>query len=154
MSEPKSSQKSSVSDIITSLIDELTSQAKDEAKDRKQNKQVKWKMPLKKDWDGDIFKWEKMDKPFDSKQSNDELKDVVKDPKNPGNAGDLVSTMTQIEYLAMAERAFRARHTMTFPRNIAHATARQNGFSKDKGPLKMSVLKYLEDISKMSAGSL
>lgn len=154
MATPKSSQKSSVSDVISSLIEELASQSEDEAKDRKQNKQVKWRMPPKKDWDGDIFKWEKMDKPFDSKKPNDELKATVKSPTNPGNAGDLVLSMTQIEYLAMAERAFRARHTMTFPRNIAHATARQNGFSKDKGPFKMSVLKYLEDVKKMSAGSL
>ena len=151
---PKSSQKSTISDKITELIDEITEQSKKEAEDRKLNKQVKWMMPPKGDWDGDMFKWNKMDKPFDSDKPNEDLKKVVKDPEDPGNAGDLINTMTQIEYLAMAERAFRARHTMTFPRGIAHATARQKGFSTEGGPFKLTVKKYLEDIQKMSAGSV
>jgi len=152
MAKPKASKKSGMDPKLQQLIEEIVKQAKDEAKERKQNKQVKWRMPPKAGWDGDIFKWQQMDKPFDSKKSNDDLKKTVKSPDNPGNVGDLVNTMTQLEYLAMAERGFRARHSMTFTRGIAHATARQNGFSKDKGPFKMSVLKYLEDIQKMMAG--
>ena len=154
MARPTSSQKSGMDPKLVKLVDEIVTQAKDESKDRKTNKQVKWLMPPKGEWDGDIFKWNKMDKPFDSKKSNDELTDTVKSANNPGNGGDLINTATQIEYLAMAERAFRARHTMTFPRNIAHATARKYGQSQDTGPFKFSVENYLKDLQKMSAGQL
>ena len=154
MSIPKSTQKSGMDPKLEDLIEEITTQAKDEAEERKQNKQVKWTMPPKSDWDGDLFKWKEMYKPFDSKKSNEDLKKTVKDAKDPGNGGDLVNTATQIEYLAMAERAFRARHTMTFVRGIAHSTARRYGFSQEGGPFKLSVKKYLEDIQKMSAGSV
>ena len=85
---------------------------------------------------------------------NEELVDAVKDAESPGNVGDLINTNTQIEYLAMVERAFRARHTMSFPRGVAHASARRHGQGGDKGPLKFSVMKYLEDLQKMSAGSV
>lgn len=154
MGKPKSSKKSGISGKITQLIQEITTQAQEESTKRKLNQQVKWRMPPKGGWDGDIFKWNQMDKPFDSNQPNNELKNTIQSASNPGNGGDLVNTATQIEYLAMAERAFRARHTMTFARNIAHATARQSGFSKEGGPFKLSVMKYLEDIQKMSAGSV
>ena len=154
MAKPKSSQKSSIAPILNELMDELVEQASKESDDRKQNKQCKWVMPPKKDWSGNLFKWKELDKPFDSEKPNKELVDAIKDPENPGNAGDLINTNTQIEYLAMMERAFRARHTMTFPRGVAHCCARRNGQSKEGGPLKRSVLKYLEDLQKMSAGNL
>lgn len=152
--KPKSSQKSSIAPILNELIDELATQAEKEKDDRKQNKQCQWQMPPKKDWSGNLFKWEELDKPFDSEKPNEELVDSIKDSENPGNVGDLINTNTQIEYLAMMERAFRARHTMTFPRGVAHCSARRNGQSKEGGPLKRSVLKYLEDLQKMSAGQL
>ena len=111
-------------------------------------------MPPKGDWKGDLFKWQDLYHPFDSKDPNQELVDAVSDAENPGNVGDLVNTNTQIEYLAMVERAFRARHTMPFARGVAHTSGRRNGQGSDKGPLKFSVMKYLEDLQKMSAGSV
>jgi hypothetical protein len=154
MAEAKSSQKSSISNVLQQLIEELASQSKEESKVRKKNDQVKWMMPPKKGWSGDIFKWQEMHHPFDSDKPNKELVKAVSNPKDPGNVGDLVNTNSQIEYLAMLERAFRARHTMSFPRGIAHASGRRHGQGGDKGPLKFSVLKYLEELQKMSAGSV
>jgi len=154
MAKPTSSKKSGMDPKLTTLIDEIVTQAKDESKDRKTNKQVKWLMPPKGGWSGDIFKWNEMDKPFDSKKSNEDLKKTIKSASSPGNVGDLINTATQLEYLAMAERAFRARHTMTFSRNIAHATARKYGQSRDTGPFKFTVENYLKDLQKMSSGQL
>lgn len=154
MPDAKSSQKSSISDILQKLIDELSSQANSEAVSRKMNGQVEWMMPPKGKWGGDLFKWQDLYHPFDSEKPNEELVDAIKDAESPGNVGDLINTNTQIEYLAMVERAFRARHTMSFPRGVAHASARRHGQGGDKGPLKFSVMKYLEDLQKMSAGSV
>lgn len=154
MGEPTSTKKSSVPGKLKSLIDDLVTQFKEESSQRKTNDGVKWTMPPKSGWDGDIFKWNQMDKPFDSKQPNQELTQTVSSGKSPGRTGDLINTNTSIDYLAAMERAFRARHTMTFPRNVAHATARIHGLSKDKGPLKLAVMKYLEDLQKTMAGKL
>lgn len=153
-SPPKSSKKSSISPILQELIRDLATQAEKEQEKRRENKQCEWQMPVKNGWSGDLFKWKELDKPFDAKKPNDELEKAIKDPENPGNGGDLVNTNTQIEYLAMMERAFRARHTMTFPRAVAHCSARRNGQSKEGGPLKQSLLKYLEDLQKMQSGQL
>ena len=154
MPDAKSSQKSSISNVLQELIEELASQSKEESTERKKNDQVKWMMPPKGDWKGDLFKWQEMYHPFDSEDPNKELVEAVSDAKSPGNVGDLVNTNTQIEYLAMVERAFRARHTMSFARGVAHASGRRHGQGGDKGPLKFSVMKYLEDLQKMSAGSV
>ena len=154
MPDAQSSQKSSISNILQKLIDELASQSKKESTERKKNDQVKWMMPPKGDWGGDLFKWQELYHPFDSKDPNEELVKAVSDAKSPGNVGDLVNTNTQIEYLAMVERAFRARHTMSFARGVAHASGRRHGQGGDKGPLKFSVMKYLENLQKMSAGSV
>ena len=153
MAEPKSTQMSHMSQVLVDLLQDLTQQAETEQEDRRQSKQCQWQMPPKKDWSGNLFKWSELDTPFDSEDPNQELIDVVAASENPGNAGDLINTNSQIEYLAMMERAFRARHTMTFSRGVAHCSARRHGQSKEGGPLKRSVLKYLEDLQKMSAGS-
>lgn len=154
MADAKSSQKSSISNVLQKLVNELATQAKRESTERKKNAQVKWMMPPKGDWSGDLFKWQDLYHPFDSEKPNEELVKAISDAKDPGNAGDLVNTNTQIEYLAMMERAFRARHTMSFARGIAHASGRRHGQGGDKGPLKFSIMKYLEDLQKMSAGSV
>jgi len=154
MGEPASVKKSNLCGKLQSLVDDLTEQFKIEAQDRKKNEGIKWTMPPKAGWDGDIFKWNKMDKPFDSTQPNEELTQTISSGDSPGRTGDLVNTNTSIDYLAAMERAFRARHTMTFPRNVAHATARKHGLGHDKGPLKLSLIDYLKDLQKTTTGKL
>ncbi len=98
------------------------------------------------------YAWSKIHDLFSQEQPNDELLKSV-NASDPGNSGDLVLCNAQIDYLSMMERAFRARHTMTFPRCIAHHCARRKGQGSDAGPLKYGVLDYLRDLKKTSSGS-
>ena len=97
------------------------------------------------------YAWSDIHSMFSLNQSNDELLESVK-PDDPGNSGDLVLCNAQIDYLNMMERAFRARHTMTFPRCIAHHCGRRTGQGSDAGPLRYGVLDYLRDLKKTSSG--
>jgi len=144
--------KSTVSDVLQELIYELSTGCRRDAKDRVKNKAVKWLMPPLEDWDGNLYNWSSMYSAFSSDAPNEEFIKTV-DPKDPGNHGDIMMCITQIDYLSVMERAFRARHTMTFPRNVAHHCSRKDGEGNEKGPLRYGVLDYLKELKKVSAGS-
>ena len=114
-----------VDGTLEELMQEFTSQASEETKERVKNEQTKWIMPPKKDWDGDLWDWGGIYKAFDTDQLNKDLLRATE--PDVGNNGDLILGNTQIDYLSMVERAFRARHTMTFPRNVAHHCSRKDG---------------------------
>ena len=104
---------------------------------------------LPPDMETSLYDWKELHSAFSSDKPNEELLKSV-NPKDPGTSGDLIITNTQIDYLSTMERAFRARHTMTFPRNVAHHCARKAGEGHDSGPLKYGVLEYLKELKKVS----
>jgi len=144
--------KSTVSNILQELINELSQGCRKDAEDRVKNKAVKWLMPPLEDWDGDLYDWSGIHSAFSSEDTNKEFLESIK-ADDPGNIGDLIMCNTQIDYLASMERAFRARHTMTFPRNVAHHCSRKDGEGHESGPLRYGVLEYLKELKKVSAGS-
>jgi len=106
--------------------------------------QVPWDKP--EEWDGDPHDWEKMKDPFKREKANDQFEEAVKDPESPGTSSDLIAATTQIDYLAVMERAFRARHTMSafqFARPVSHHLTRKRGHGDPKGPFKQAVLQYV-----------
>ena len=90
---------------------------------------------------------------FRRTKPNEEFIDKTLNPDDPGNHGDIMMCITQIDYLSVMERAFRARHTVTFPRNVAHHCSRKAGEGDEAGPLQYGVLDYLKELKKVSAGS-
>ena len=64
----------------------------------------------------------------------------------------MVVTTTQIDYLAIMERAFRARHTMSRPRAMLHAMGRKAGHGSNTGPLVRGVLEHVRGLVKQSKG--
>ncbi len=146
------SKKSEVSKVLSKLIETLSSQCLEVAKARKAGNQAKWVMPDKEGgWQGDLFDFASIVSAFDSSQSNQELLDAIKDVEDPGVVGDLLNCQVSIEYLAVLERAFRQRHTQSFPRSVLHGGARKYGLGAQQGIFKWVILKYLEDIQKMSS---
>lgn len=137
-----------VDGTLEELMHEFTSQSSEETKKRVKNEQTKWIMPPKKDWDGDLSDWAGIYKAFDTDQLNKDLLRAVE--PDVGNNGDLILGNTQIDYLSMVERAFRARHTMTFPRNVAHHCSRKDGQGQQEGPFSYGVVDYLRQIDKVS----
>ena len=164
---------------ISKLIGDLAEQAEAEEQLRLKSKQVPWMMPPRttKDpepapppcpgeptkgkkpsrspsdrWKGSPFDWVRMYYPFDPDYPGGQLVAHTLKAKCPGAAGDLPMAALQVDYLACAERAFRARHTTSFPRGVAHHALRRKGQGDSGGPLKYGVLDYLRDLKKVSGG--
>lgn len=125
----------------------LETQANAEQQAVLQGNQAQWMMPVLVNWSGDLFDFTGMHSPFNRDQSNNWFVDAISDPDNPGTTGDLVLTTLQVDWMACAERAFRARHTMRRPRAVAHAMGRKAGHGDDKGPLVQCVLEYLRGLA-------
>ena len=164
---------------ISKLIGDLAEQAEAEEQLRLKSKQVPWMMPPRDPksppvpripcpgetpqrgqrtpfdpdpWKGSPFDWVRMYYPFDPDYPGGQLVAHTLKAKCPGAAGDLPMAALQVDYLACAERAFRARHTTSFPRGVAHHALRRKGQGDSGGPLKYGVLDYLRDLKKVSGG--
>ena len=175
---PRSQVK--INSKLNKLINELAKQCKEEEDPRKESRQVKWLMPprtgpelpippkpcfdskIRKSppqppasedkWKGCPFDWERIYYPFHSLQSSNELTNLTLRPGCVGPAGDLTLAALQVDYLNCMERAFRARHTTSFSRGVAHHTLRRKGQGNNKGPLKSGLMDHLRDLSKVTAG--
>ena len=139
--------------ILEKLMNSFAQQSKKEEEKRKENEQVQWIMPPKhKKWEGDLYDWPSMYDAFESEKLNELMRESItlSGDSSKGNDGDVILGQTQMEYKSMMERAFRARHTMTFPRNVAHACARKKGQGKDEGPFKYGVMDYMRQLDKVA----
>ena len=73
-------------------------------------------------------------------------------PGDPGNTSDGIFLSLQIDYMAQAERAFRARTTQSFPRTLAHVAAREKGHGQPTGVFLGQALNYFILLLKQGAG--
>jgi hypothetical protein len=74
------------------------------------------------------------------------------DPGAPGNSADGILLSLQIDYMAQAERAFRARTTQSFPRALAHLAAREQGHGSKTGAFLGQALDYFTLLLKQGGG--
>jgi hypothetical protein len=153
MAGPNESKKSQMSEVLSKLIETLSAQCLEAAEARKAGSQAKWVMPSKddSDWQGDLFDFASIVSAFDSSEPNQQFLDAIKDKDSPGVVGDLINCQVSLEYLAVLERAFRQRHTQSFSRSVLHGGARKYGLGRDTGVFKWVILKYLQDVQKMSS---
>lgn len=150
----KPTMKSNIDPLFSRQANALRKQCKEEQSKRRKGEQVKWTMPEKEGWDGDLFKWQEMEKMFGSaggglghgEELGQKYLDAVADSEAPGMSGDIVVIVTQTDYLAMMERAFRSRHTMRRPRAWAHTAGVHNGQGDERGPLYQNTVTYIQGI--------
>lgn len=69
---------------------------------------------------------------FDRDTIGQNFSSLIEDGGSPGTAGDVVAVKTQSDYVAMLERAYRARHAGVI-RCLAHAAARRKGHGNSAG---------------------
>lgn len=100
-------------------------------------------------WNGDIFDLKGMSKPWDRKELEEDVIKSIKDGDNPGVVGDLISSVTQGDWLATAERAFRHQH-QTKIRASVHAAARHRGHGDAAGVYLKGMINYVKYIVKLS----
>jgi len=144
----------SQADIDNTFSDQATqlrTVAKQEADNWTGAKAVDYYLPKLGDWDGDLSNVDGISKAFkrdDINQAYSKLAD-----KAEGVLGDGVVLATQADWLALLERAYRARNLMTPIRALAHATARRKGHGQQTGLFGQGVLEYLRGVLKQSKGN-
>lgn len=156
MSTTQEQRKADIDPNFDKQLNNLQKLAKDEAEKRVKGNQVKWMLPEKGDWDGDLFNWDDMlKKGFNRDKANEDFVKATQDKQSPGVTGDLIITTTQIDYLAIMGRAFAARHTMSFNRAVALASGRKKGHGDPSlGLFKKGIFEYVRALIKQSSGKV
>ena len=140
---PAAKAKVKMSQVLYARLKSLQSQAAAESQARITGDQACWMMPEDPNWDGRLDDYEGMAAPFDRTEVNQAFDSAVTDGNNPGVVGDLAVASIQVDYLAIMERAFRARHTMSRARTMCHAMARKMGHGSESGPVQKCVIEYI-----------
>jgi hypothetical protein len=89
-------------------------------------------------------------KAFNTDEAESRLKDAF-NPGSPGNSGDGIVLPLQIDYMAQAERAYRARTTQSFPRMLAHLSTREKGHGQANGVFLGQALRYFTSLINQSS---
>lgn len=136
--------RSRIHDVFQRLIDSIKSGLKSISQAQQGTAQRKWLAP--DDWQGDPFNIAEIHKPaFDREAINTNYLELFTTDSKAG-AGDAGSLKIQLDYVAIAERAFRSRHA-SHVRCLAHTAARHAGQAHDAGVFA-HVQNYAQDLSK------
>ena len=108
--------------------------------------QNQWMRPTRPGWNADLTAWDAFHAPFNRDVANQAVVDATSDPTNPGVDGDVVGGTTQAHQLAVLERSFRLRHTLSRIRAAAHVAGRKAGHGDDRGVLVQTSLEFLRGV--------
>ena len=144
MAAPKS--VADIRDTFNEQLLRMQKLAEDAGKSTRGEGQRQWMTPEKKGWSGDVLDIKTIGEAFKRDQNHE---DFIKALTGNGVVGDLMVSQLQGEWLAVAERSFRARH-MSRPRAAMHAAARLYGHGHAQGLFKKGILGYLQGIIKNS----
>jgi len=86
---------------------------------------------------------------FTRQQQEDDFVAAVKDSEQPGTVGDLHLVSLQGDFLAMMERAYRARHASSV-RTRVHACGRAMGQAAETGVIRGGMLGFVEQLDAMN----
>lgn len=121
----KGATKATVNAVFTDRLRDINTRAKQLQNAHQGQHQRPWMVP--EELESSILDVENLHQPvFDRTDINDQYEQVTKDPKTAGTVGDVISLKLQMDYVAMEERAFRARHT-TLCRAMCLAHGRRYG---------------------------
>jgi len=134
--------------VFTNLISLFRSTNKQNSTAQQGQGQRTWQIPT--DLTTDIRNVPQLHKPsFDRTEINTNYTEIHKPDNLTAGVGDAGSLKVQLDYVAIAERAFRSRHASHI-RCLTHTAARYAGHSNEAGVF-MAVQNYAQDLSK--AGS-
>jgi hypothetical protein len=147
MAEPTS--KAEVRKRFSKQIDANVTTGKETAKSIQNQQQLAQHVVDKNEWSGDLFDLKGIASAFDRKENAEDMQKITADAGESGVAGDLIATVLQADYLAVQERAFRARH-MTRVRATIHRAGRNYGQGHNAGVFKQGVLGHVTGVLKQS----
>jgi len=139
-----------IHDCFKDRLDELAATADRTADAIRQTKQMAWDRPG--DWAGDHLDIADLTNAFDRSAIDGNYEECIASGSDPGTIGDVVSIKLQADYIAIQERAYRARH-LTPIRALGMAAARRKGHGHDKGVFKGGVVQYAQDAIKAGQSS-
>jgi hypothetical protein len=94
-------------------------------------------------WDGDVFDFGAIHEAFERKGQNEQYMELM--VAAGAGLADTMPQKLQIDYIAMMERAFLARHSSPV-RAMMHAAARRKGHGHAGGVHIGGVLQYAQDL--------
>lgn len=107
-----------------------------------------WFRPV--DWDGNVYDIAALGIPFNRTPLYTQFREAV-NGQSSGTTGDMMAIAVQGDNLAVAERAFRARHA-TSVRNKMHAAGRHRGHANVNGVINNGQGNYLKQLIQLGAG--
>ena len=141
-------QKGLVDPNLEAVLHHFADEKKKSADSRPTNTAVPWFRPPLTNWDGDLRTEADMialHQAFNTDEAETALIATYK-PQDPGNSADAIVLSIQIDYAAQAERAYRARTGQSFPRMVAHLTAREYGHGQAHGVFLGQALDYFVNL--------
>ena len=103
----------------------------------------RWNVPTQEEGGGDLTDINKLSVGFVRDEANQMFIESIRDPANPGRSGDCIVSTVQVDFMAVAERAYRMRHSMQRPRAFLLALGRRQGQANERGPLTTCGLEYV-----------
>lgn len=146
-------QKALIDPNLDKVVRGLQNLKEDAYEKRSKNDVVPWLRPALDEWDGDLQTEQALKdihKAFNTDKAEEALIEAFK-PESPGNNSDGIVLTLQIDYLAQMERAFRARHSQSFPRALAHFATREQGHGQDSGALTGLSVEYFNHVIKQGS---
>jgi hypothetical protein len=137
-----------IHDVFATTVGDLQSQAAAQAKAAHKAGDRKWQKP---EAVKSVLDIQGIGKGFDREAANANFGKIISGTKAGGTTGDAISVKTQVDYVAVVERAFRARHC-TPVRCLALAIGRRDGHGKPNGIFGGGVQKYAQDVLKSGQG--
>jgi hypothetical protein len=150
----EASSKGVIDDNLQTVLQAFAASKRQAAQDRKTNEAVAWLRPPLNGWTGGMQTESALvdlHKAFNTDLAENALITAF-NPASPGVNADIVLSTLQIDYMAQAERAYRARISQSFIRSLAHVSAREKGHGDNSnGVFIGQVLNYFIDIKKQSS---
>lgn len=133
----------------TALLNALAQYAASQEKAAKLGLPPKYFAPS--GWNGDVFDIPALGLSFSRRELYGLFRTAVSSADAGGTVGDLETIVLQGDFLAAAERAFRARHASSV-RDKMHAAGRHRGQGDPRGVLTSGLNNFLKSLVKLSAG--
>ena len=149
----EASSKSVLDDNLQEVLQAFAAAKLSAAQSRKSNNAVSWFRPPLNSWTGGMQTEEALvdlHKAFNTDLVESSLLAAF-DPEKPGVNADIILSTLQIDYMAQAERAYRARISQGFVRSLSHVVAREKGHGSPNGVFTGQVLNYFIDLKKQSS---
>lgn len=131
-------------------VRDLQSHAEEEAQARTTGEPVQWFRPT--GFSTDPFDTQSLADGFSRDEANVDFSRII-NPEDPGTTGDLIAVATMVDYLAVMQRAFRARHTASRARMAAQAAARKKGHGNVQGVFSQLPLEYVRNLLRKASES-